>query len=886
MLRLISADLIGKTRQKSRFLSGNIQALGNTLTSMKFKIHALIWMLTVCAFLLMPAMLLSQVTLSGHVVDPEGAGIHGAQISIMKGDRQLAGTTSDDSGNFRILNVNPGSYRLQVSASNGFAAYERSMTVGNSPLSFSIQLKLASVEQEIAVAPDTESVSLDNSNNRDQIKADAGLLESIPVFDQNYIAALSPFLDQTGIGTGGVTIVVDGVERKGTGVSASSIAEVRINSDPYSAETRAPGRGRIDIITKPGTPHLHGSLNFTFRDSVTDAKNYFALTKPFEQKRIYEGSLTGPIGKGQHTSFLLSGTRQEDNLQSIVHAVTLSGPLTANVQTPLYDTEFAARISHDFSASNRVSFQYNVTDTITRNQGVGGLVLEETGSNLQQREDDVIFTQRLILSPTLLNQMQLFFEKDYDPIRSATMAQKTVVDGSFTGGGAQADFLQTENNLKINDTVSWTHGRHYVAFGVNIPNLSRRAWEDRSNRLGTFNYASLSDYQAERPYSFTQQAGPGRSIFWMNELGAFVQDQMQLTKNLQVSLGIRYDWQTYFKAWNDFGPRGSVAYRLIDQKTVVRGGAGIFFDRSGAPPEADLNRYNGSIIRSVTLLNPGYPNPFPSTTDIYSFPTNLVTLEPGGRVPYNLNYSIAIERQMIKGITLAATYHGMKGTALLRSRNVNAPLPPGYMTRPDARFGIVRQIESQGKQIGNTLDLTVQGKAGRWFTGMAQYSFSHTNNDTGGVTWFPANQYSLAGEYGRSDLDQRHRFNLLGAINQGHWLNLGAAVKLYSSLPFTETAGFDRFNTGILNARPDGISRNTLQGGRTASLDLRWSKEEKLGLKNGDVNTSVGLSLDAFNISNTASFTSFVGNVRSVFFAQPTAAVPARRFQFGLRFKF
>lgn len=448
-------------------------------------------MLVACVFLLCPATLVSQVTLSGHVIDPAGAGIRGAQILMMKGDRQAANTASDDSGNFRFSDVSSGSYRLQVSALNGFAAYEKGVVVGSSPLNVSIQLKLASVEQEIAVAPEPETISLDNSNNRDQIKADASLLESVPVFDQNYIAALSPFLDQTGVGTGGVTIVVDGVERKGTGVSASSIAEVRINSDPYSAETRAPGRGRIDIITKPGTPHLHGSLNFTFRDSVTDAKNYFALAKPFEQKRIYEGSLTGPVGTGRHTSFLLSGTRQEDNLQSIVHAVTPSGLLTANVQTPLNDTEFAARISHDFSASNRVSLQYNVSNTITRNQGAGGLVLEQAGSNLQQREDDVIFTQRLIVSPTLLNQMQLFFEKDYDPIRSVTTAQKAVVDGSFTGGGAQADFLQTENNLKINDTVNWTHGRHYVAFGVNIPNLSRRAWEDRSNRLGTFNYASL-----------------------------------------------------------------------------------------------------------------------------------------------------------------------------------------------------------------------------------------------------------------------------------------------------------------------------------------------------------------------------------------------------------
>jgi hypothetical protein len=834
---------------------------------------------------LLPASLLSQVIVSGQVLDPDGAGVSGEKIEIFANGHQ-ATTTSDASGNFQFIRVTPGNYHLQIKAANGFDAYQKTFAVGRNPVNLAIPLKIESVAQEVVVAMEPDAVSLDETNNRDQIKADADLLQSVPVFDQNYIAALSPFLDQTGIGTGGVTIVVDGVERKGTGVSASTISEVRINRDPYSAETRQPGKGRIDIITKPGTPRVHGSLNFTFRDSVTDAKNYFAIAKPFEQKRIYEGSITGPAARDRHTTFLLSGTRQEDNLQSIVHAITPSGPLTANVETPIHDTEFAARISHDFSVADRVSFQYNVSDVVTRNQGVGGLVLAEASTNQRLREDDVIFTQRIIISPNLLNQMQLFYEQDYGPIRSVNSGPKVIVDGTFTGGGAQVDMLQNENNLKINDTVSWTHGKHYVTFGVNIPNLSRRAWDDNSNRVGTFSFASLSDYQGRSPYSYTQQAGPGRTIFWMNELGTFVQDQIQLKKNLQVSMGIRYDWQTYFKAWNDFGPRGSFAYRLKDEKTVVRGGFGVFFDRSGAPPEADLSRYNGRTIRAVTLLNPGYPDPYVPGTSINNFPTNLVTLEPGGRVPYSLNYSVTMERQLSKGLTFAATYRGMRGIALLRSRNINAPLPPNFTTRPDLERGIVRQMESKGKQIGNSLDLTIQGKASKWFSGMAQYTFSHTDNDTGGVTWFPANQYSLAGEYGRSDLDQRHRFNMLGAFHEDYWLNLGVAVKLYSGLPYTETAGIDRYNTGLLNARPDGVARNSLQGGRTASLDLHWGKENELGLKNGDVKTSFGLSVDAFNVTNTASFTSFVGNIRSSFFSQPTAAMPARRLQFGAQFKF
>lgn len=834
--------------------------------------------------------LVAQISVAGVIVDPDGAPVPNLNV-LLESSPGVAvnggNTVSDSNGRFRLPHIVPGDYQLEIPSQYGFERYQAPIHVGSGVSSaLHIQLSLASVQQDVTVASETNQMTLDPTSNRDQVSTDAQMLEKVPVFDQNYIAMLTPFLDQTGVATSGVTIIVDGIEMKGTGVSASAIAEAHINNDPYGAETNRPGKGRIEIITKPGSPQLHGTLNFTFRDSVFDAKNYFATSKPFEQKRIYEGSITGPLRFDRKTTFLLSGTRQEDNLQSVVHANTQSGIISANIPTPIHDTEFAARMSHDVSNTHRVSLQYNVTDTISRNQGVGGLVLAETGVNTEAREDDVIFNDRVILSPTLLNQLQLFFEKDYNPVRSVLAAQKISVDGSFTGGGAQADILNTENNLKINDIVSWSHKHHYVKFGVNIPNLSRRAWEDHSNRAGTFNFSSLAAYETGTPYSFTQQSGAGRAVFWMNEIGAFLQDQIQIRPNLQASVGLRYDWQTYFQSIHDFAPRFSVSYAARDHKTVLRAGVGLFYDRSGAQPMADLKRYNGVVLRSFTLLDPAYPNPYPSGTNLAVLPTNLVMLTRSTRIPYITNYSISTERQLIKGLTASATYRGTLGIALFRSRNTNAPLPPFYSQRADSSLGIVRQIESAGRQLGNALDLTLQGKAGRWFSGLAQYTFSHTNNNTGGVAWFPANQYSLEGEYSRADFDQRHRFNLLGTINENHWINLGMAAKLYSGTPYTETSGNDVFHTGILNARPAGVSRNSLETAGNVQFDLRWSHDLLPYHKTSDKMPVFSMTVDAFNITNRTNYTSYVGNVKSSFFEQPTAAMPARRLQFGGRIKF
>src|SRR5207237_7893548 len=75
---------------------------------------------------------------------------------------------------------------------------------------------------------------------------------ALPVFDNDFVATMSQFLDAGSIGNGGVTIVVNGMEVSALNVSASAMAQIRINQDPYSAEYSRPGRGRVEILTRPG----------------------------------------------------------------------------------------------------------------------------------------------------------------------------------------------------------------------------------------------------------------------------------------------------------------------------------------------------------------------------------------------------------------------------------------------------------------------------------------------------------------------------------------------------------------------------------------------------------------------------------------------------------
>src|SRR5262249_25497538 len=150
-----------------------------------------------------------------------------------------------------------------------------------------------------------------------------------------------------------------------------------------------------------------------------------------------------------------------------------------------------------------------------------------------------------------------------------------------------------------------------------------------------------------------------------------------------------------------------------------------------------------------------------------------------------------------------------------------------------------------------------------YFNGMAQYTLGRANNDTSGINVFPANNYDLSGEWARADFDRRHRFDLLGTFNPGKLVNLGVALSAYSGLPYSLTTGRDDFSTGIANARPAGVRRNSLQGPGYLVVDLRWSHSFLLDKSKKDRSPAITVGVDAFNVINRVNYVSFVGNLSS-----------------------
>lgn len=826
----------------------------------------------------------------GSVLDPSGAGIAGASVRVeTAGGALVRQAATNGQGDFALVNVPAGSYSLVVPAVSGFASRTQTLRVNGNVVGIRLSLRMETLHQEVTVGTN-QPLSTDPSANRDTISTSGDQLRKLPVFDQDYVGALSRFLDAASGSSGGITLIVDGVEMKSAGVSASGIQEVRVNNDPYSAEFSRPGRGRIEIITKPGSPVFHGEANFLSRDAALNAKSYFAPTRPPEVRRVFEGHLTGPVGGRGHTSFISSGSFGQLDTAVVVNAIGLSGPIVENVLTPTREYQASMRVTHDFSANHRLSLGYNFEGDSSTNSRVGGITLPEAGTNGNSREDDAIFNDRIIISPTLINQLQITLEKDEDVTTSVTNAQSIQVSGAFVGGGAQADEARTENTIHVNEVVTWSHGNHYVRAGVQLPQFSRRAVDDHTNRLGTFSFSSLASYMQNAPYAFTAQQGVGRGIYWINEFGAFIQDQIKVNPRLQLSLGLRYGWQTFLPDVNNFAPRISVAYAPGKGKTIVRAGAGVFYDRTGGDFPATVVLHDGVTLRSVQILNPQFP--LTSGVNVSALPPDLVRFDAHVRAPYSYQYSFGVERQIHKTVTVTAAYRGQVQAKSFRSRDANAPiLPPNpsltaSYARPNPSYGEIQQIESEGRSLLNALDLSFRGDAGRWFSGQAQYTLSRFENNTGGINSFPQDQYSPDDEWGRANQDRLQKFDLLGNINPDHWLSLGVGAALYSGTPYTETTGADSFHTGLDNARPTGLGRNTLLSGGVATLDLLYSHDFFLTKQRDDDAKAISAEVAAFNVLNRTNFTGYIGNLSSSRFGQPTGAQAGRQIQFSLGYRF
>jgi hypothetical protein len=456
--------------------------------------------------------------------------------------------------------------------------------------------------------------------------------------------------------------------------------------------------------------------------------------------------------------------------------------------------------------------------------------------------------------------------------------------------------------------VTWIHGKHLVKMGVSTPHLDRRAYDDNNNALGTYTFgptlaadgvtvlqSALQNYTANLPSAYSQNTGDVHFVYAQFEVGAFIQDQWKVSSRFTITPGVRYDWQNFLAARRlGFSPRVSFAWVLDEaSKTVVRGGGGVYYDRFGSGPLLDLARYQTARRRSIVVsLNPAdLPStgcvPISDCLTLSAQPPNIVQLAPNAKIPYQIQYGLSVERQLGEKATGTISAYTARGIDSFRSVDINAPTPQsGYTIRPNPEYGRIRQMQPAAFWEGSGFDISYRGRLNKYFTGFGRYTWSHYESNTGGIGWYPQNQYAPNDEWANANFDRRNRLGVYAMVHPEGILNLSAGIFANTGTPWTILTGADNYGDALFNSRPDGVARNTETNPSYVDVDLRWGHDFAITPNKDDDAPRLGFSAGAFNVLNHDNPTGIDPVESSTNFAQPTSAAPPRRIQLGMRFQF
>jgi len=821
----------------------------------------------------------------GTVVDETGLAIPRADVTLI----DLAGgtttrTKTDGSGRFALEDVRPGEYLLHVTAAE-FQDVDLPVTVGRDALKPLTVTMRVGLEEEVTVVGSRRDSPVRADQNADAITFNRDFLAQLPVDGNDVLPLLSSLLAPSAAGVDGLSIIIDGVEGSTLDLSAAAIRHVTVNRNPYSSEFRRPGKARVEVVTEHGSRKFHGSGAFSGRASLFDARNPFAQTKPPENKGLLNGSFGGPLHRDRST-FFLTGSWLNHDESAVVHARTLAGagPVVENVAAPREHANWYGRVDARPNRSHALIGRYDFTGDTARNRGVGGLHLTEQGYDTEEHKHTLQLGSHDLFAP-VSNDVRIQAAWQHKRAGQPSDRPAMVVHGAFTGGASQTYHVNDDTDVHVQDVATYFHGPHTVRFGGEA-RAKRVHVVDASNFGGTFEFAGLNQLARGTPILFRINRGTPDIDFSQHEAFGFVQDEVRVRSDLSVMAGVREDWQARPGAGASLAPRAAVTWAPGVQKTVLRAGAGMFYDRL---PDAAIVRaslFDGQRLREFVMIAPAFPDPFASDQGVLP-PSNVTRVESDVHAPALLQASVGVERALWQNSRVVIEYQALRGWHQFRARNLNAPSDP-FGPRPDPALLNVALVGSAGAMRSDALAISFNGQITRQFLGVVHYTWSKATDESSGLFDLPADPRNVAAERGRADHDRRHRVNVVGTWQAGHGLKVGVLASLATGSPFDITTGFDDNGDGRVHDRPIGVTRNTGEGSGLAQMDLRVTKLLALrpASTHPDKHGMIEVALDAFNAFNRSNFTNFIGIQTSPFFGDATAARAARTVQASVKYRF
>lgn len=541
--------------------------------------------------------------------------------------------------------------------------------------------------------------------------------------------------------------------------SIEAVEEVQVIRNQFAAEYGRASGGRVNIRTRGGSNKYHGRAFYFFRDEALNANTWknnsmglsrlplqehdpgFTFSGPVVIPKIYDGrNRTFFFSAYEYDTFLdstlidalvpvdqnplfplpaptnLQLKRDENPSAPALKAANGVAPFVASISTPQRNHIFTTRVDHKFTDMHNGSFLYQLGRLTNLRQFGGGNRLADSLIGKSRNTDALSYSDNYVVSAKAVAQTRFQYSKLTPAVVATGGTQKPVliinikdsaainsgslIAGTSTTGASDRD----ETRWQLQEIFAYVSGNHSIKIGGDTQRI-RSTLFDLSDASGTWDFDSAGDFLANVPNRFRQNFLT-TSTQHNTYMGIFVQDEWRLKPNFVLSYGLRYENETILIDKNNFGPRVAFSWDPFKSgKTVIRGGAGIFYSRAllrtiddftlGAKKlffdtDARVDPATGKQItdpllrRQFITANLHFPQILPVDSPLVKQFGVLNSgfsrrLDPALRIPESYQANLGFEREIGGGFVFEANYTWNRGLHLWREFNANAPvLPSGF----------------------------------------------------------------------------------------------------------------------------------------------------------------------------------------------------------------
>ena len=786
--------------------------------------------------------------LSGTVIDSTGATVSAAKVTVQNlNTGQSRVLTTSEAGEFSAPQLEIGSYRVSVEK-DGFKSFSQNAVVRSGEKTrLDVQMTLGNVSESVVVESgaiptmDVATAQVSNSINSEEAMALPNQARDPVIYatlspGTAPVSINNPFLGVGSFNSNGSrgrsnNITLDGVTATDISVTGESgaafvqdaVAEVKVITNNFDAEFGRNSGSQVQILTKGGTNEFHGSLYDYFQNSgLGNARGYFTPEGGAVPKIVQnQGGATigGPIIKN-HTFFFASGEvdRTRGAGQTVI-ANVLTPAQAAAITNPTDAALFAANGSPTSPNGSLAASSANTTngdiwtvrvDQVLRGGKDGlfvkygqapstnispGLTFIDTnlpgfGASSSSTPRDLTVSYTAAITNSLVDNFRFGFGRVNPefPVNSPFPEGPEVIFGDGTSNFGINNIIpqgRTQNTFQYADTVSWTHGRHTLKWGVDVNRYQAPSFFD-AEAQGIVVFNTLADFQTGNPVEYQQFIGNTHLHNFALDAFGFVQDDFRITRTLTLNLGFRLESSggvsegsgqlsnldpnnttplgvlgtgplggvdlggtAFHRNWNP-APRLGFAWNPMNGKLVVRGGYGIAYDFIYQNPITNL-RFSPPFVNIVTVTSftggntlanlvagsspaqaaasgsLGTFNPLQSDFGEFS------PVDQNLQNPRNQQWDAGVEYQLASDLVMKVTYVGARSDHLQVSQPINLVNPANIPAAPTsladqtarlAEFQTAFQSEVGGAfgPLNNLMDPRFDGVTQVQSTGTSSYN--------------------------------------------------------------------------------------------------------------------------------------------------------------------